>query len=307
MIGYPRLLCSVWFLIANAVLPSSAISAAEKCSLCFYGPDNLVFDTDGNAYVTDNDHKAQFRVLKISPKGQKLSEWFDFPNVEGRNSGPEGIAIDGNDNIYVTDGGRLQVRKYDISGRLIAAIGDGSSTFHDLGHVAVDGSGTIFVAEGGANRIQAFSQKGERLAVWQHQKGAGSDAWNRPEGIAISPSDGLVVEDWGNQRILILSKEGATKKAFDGSSANSKIANSAGLCVDHSGAIFTADIKEHLIRKFDATGKLLSTIGNTEGRQVFTGGGPSSVATDAKGNVYAADGLSIVKMSSSGVVLARWR
>ena len=81
------------------------------CYVCFYGPDNLVSDATDNAYVTDSDHKSRFRVVKISPQGELAAEWHVFAAGPGKNPGPEGIAIDREGNIFVTDGGALRVLK----------------------------------------------------------------------------------------------------------------------------------------------------------------------------------------------------
>lgn len=91
---------------------SSATANEAACTLCFYGPDNIVFDAAGNAYITDNDHTSHFRVLKVSPQGTRIAEWQVFRAVQGRGSGPEGIAIDSDGNIFVTDGGGLRVLKF---------------------------------------------------------------------------------------------------------------------------------------------------------------------------------------------------
>ena len=86
-------------LVGAAWASAQSLATAAACSLCFYGPDNIVFDAAGNAYITDNDHKSHFRVLKVSPQGTRIAEWQVFRAVRGRGSGPEGIAIDSDGNI----------------------------------------------------------------------------------------------------------------------------------------------------------------------------------------------------------------
>ena len=82
--------------------------------------------------------------------------------------------------------------------------------------------------------------------------------------------------------------------------------NDDGLCVDHEGNIYVAYWHLHVVRKFSAQGKLLSTVSNS-GNNVLFSEGPTSIGVDAQGNLYAADGLSIVKFSAQGKLLARWR
>jgi len=277
------------------------------CTLCFYGPDNVVFDAKGNAYITDSDHKSRFRVLKVSPEGRQIDEWRVFPAVSGRESGPEGIAIAPDGNIWVTDGGRLRILKLSPAGKLLMSIGKKAPLFHDLGHVAIDSSGYIYVSEGGQNRIQKFSPAGKRVAVWQRPKGSGPEEWNRPETITARSDGSLIVEDWGNRRIVILSVSGQTQFAFGGPGQGlGHFENSSGLCVDHEGNIYVPDLKLHRVQKFGPAGKLLSTVSNS-GEDALFSEGPSGIAVDAQGNLYAPDGLSIVRFSAEGKLLGRWR
>jgi sugar lactone lactonase YvrE len=80
----------------------------------------------------------------------------------------------------------------------------------------------------------------------------------------------------------------------------------AGLAVDGSGDIYVADIGLHRVQKFDPKGQWLAMIGNSHGNTVFNAG-PGSVAVDSDGNLYSADGMSVVKYTANGTVLARWQ
>jgi DNA-binding beta-propeller fold protein YncE len=282
--------------------------------LCFYGPDNIVFDGVGNAYITDNDHKSHFRVLKVSPQGTRIAEWRVFRAVQGRSSGPEGIAIDSDGNIFVTDGGALRVLKLSPAGKLVMSIGSTHPWFHDLGHVAIDSAGYIYVAEGGANRIQKFSSDGKRVAVWQRSKGNGSDQWNTPETIAVRSDGSLVVEDAGNHRIIVIStRTGQTQFVFGGrGNGPGQFVEDEGSGVDHEGTMYVSDWTLHRVQKFDPYGKLLSTISNSGDNVLFSQNGPAGVTVDANDNLYTVDGygipgcMSVVKFSQQGKLLARW-
>jgi tripartite motif-containing protein 71 len=307
------LACLVAFAWASP--QSLGIANEAACTLCFYGPDNIVFDAAGNAYITDNDHKSHFRVLKVSPQGTRIAEWRVFRAVQGRSNGPEGIAIDSDGNIFVTDGGGLRVLKLSPTGKLLMSIGSKHPWFHDLGHVAVDSAGYIYVAEGGANRIQKFSSDGKRVAVWQRSKGSGSEQWNTPETIAVRSDGSLVVEDAGNHRIVVISTgTGQTQFVFGGRGKGpGQFVEDEGLGVDHEGNIYVSDWTLHRVQKFDPQGKLLSTISNSGDNALFSQAGPAGVAVDANGNLYTVDGygivgrVSVVEFSQQGKLLARWR
>lgn len=185
-----------------------------SCSLCLYGPDNMVFDDRGDAYLVDTDHEARSRILKLSTDGKKLADWRVFANVPGRRNGPEGIALDRDGDVFVTDAGARQVLKLSPAGRLLLRIGSKPGTFHDLGHVAVLPSGRICVSESDSNAIQVFSPDGARVARWTRNRRGGPGGWKKPESIASLGDGSLVVEDWGNHRIDIVLPGGKVVRSF---------------------------------------------------------------------------------------------
>jgi tripartite motif-containing protein 71 len=118
-----------------------------------------------------------------------------------------------------------------------------------------------------------------------------------------------VVEDWRNHRIVVLSPTGQTLFSF-GSAGNGpgQFATQAGLSVDSAGNIYAADWKLHRIQKFDPTGHLIFTFAARGGETLFREKwSPGGVFVDAHGNVFAVDGLTIIKLSPTGQVLDRWR
>ena len=300
-------------LLSPFASPRVSVRAAQSragetaCRVCFYGPDTIVFDAAGDAYVTDSDHKSKFRVVKLSPQGNILAEWHLFATGRGKRPGPEGIAIDHEGNIFVTDGGALRVLKVSPTGKVLMSIDGGKEPFQDLGHVALDRAGNIYVADAAQNAIYKFSPEGKPLALWKKQRGANPDEWNSPETFAVRTDGTLVVEDAGNRRVDVMSPSG--KDLFTVGARGTgpgQIQAGAGICVDSSGNIYITDWELHRIQKFDASGHLLSTIPSNVGPQIF-GEGPAGLTIEKEGDFYTVDGLSILKFSRDGRVLARWR
>lgn len=248
---------------ATAWAESVPSFAAPACELCLYGPDNMAFDADGDVYLVDTDHKSRSRVLKLSPGGKVLAEWSGFPATAGRRNGPEGLAIDHRGRVFATDAGSSRVVELLASGaRRTALPTDGA--FADLGHLAIDQEGQFYVSEAAGNVVHKFSPAGKLVANWSRARGAGLEAWSNPETIAALGDGRIVLEDWGNRRIEILSLVGRTLVTFGGPGTGAgKFANTAGLGVDRHDNIYVIDDKLRRIQKFDTHGELLSVFENT--------------------------------------------
>lgn len=299
-------------LLACALLYGQICFAADTpvapCRLCLYGPDNMTFDAAGNIYLADTDHQARSRVLKLSPQGDVLAEWHVFAQDPGRFNGPDGIALDGAGNIFVIDGGRDQVLKLSPKGEVLATFGGfDARAFDDGGHVAVGNDGSIYIVAARYNLIRKYSPQGKLTGVWHRDKGSAREQWIQPETISIDHDGNLVIVDWGNHRILTLSTNGQTVRVFE-AAPNEPLnrASVSGAAVAPDGNIYVADYQLNRIQQFTSDGRLLATIGNTPDNILFENA-PNSIAVDAHGSVYCADGLSVIKFSREGKLLARWK
>ncbi len=281
-------------------------STNEGCTLCLYQPDNMAFDGRGDVFLVDTDHKHRSRILELSAAGKELADWRVFTDGPGSDNGPNGIAMDKEGNIYVPDGAAQRVLKLSPAGKIIQVFGPMKGSFKYV-HVAVDGTGDLYVVEPEQNAIEKFSPGGKLLARWHRGRGPGADQWHEPQTISIGKDDTLVILDWGNDRIEVLSRTGETRMIFRAAgAAGEALVSSSGACTDADGNIYVADYQRNRVKEYDAAGHLLQTIGNRGQQRIFEQA-PFSMACGREGNLYSADGLSVVKYSKDGVVLARWR
>ena len=76
---------------------------------------SIAFDSDGNILLTDfrNPDSADFQaVSKYSPKGELILSFGEYGSGEGQLRMPNGIAVDSQDNIYVSDEYRGVIVKF---------------------------------------------------------------------------------------------------------------------------------------------------------------------------------------------------
>jgi hypothetical protein len=131
---------------------------------------NIVVDSNDNLYVT-----ADERIRKISADGSTVStiagQWHDFADGYGTNAKfrtPEGLAIDANDNIYVSDRGNHRIRKISeltsAKGVKVETIsGTGDYDYQDGTNdqaayrdpiAVIYGAGALFVVDRDDNRVR---------------------------------------------------------------------------------------------------------------------------------------------------------
>ena len=111
---------------------------------------------------------------------------------------PTGIALDSNDNIYITDDYNGSVHKYSKSTGKVTSFGCHGSKGqlkYPKG-LAIDKHNIVYVADTGNNRISVFDSDGQFLMCF-------GESLKEPRGIAIDNKSGnIFVTDSGNNRVL---------------------------------------------------------------------------------------------------------
>ena len=139
----------------------------------FLSPQGCVVSRDF-IYVCDSDPAAS-RIQKFNLTGHFNAQW------KTKNLSPVGIAVDKDENLYVTTAGGVE--KYTANGALIGILAGG---LHQAHGIAIPQSGEFFfVAE--ASSIRKYSKNGALLASWSQGYGGS----NNPRGLALDSGGNL--------------------------------------------------------------------------------------------------------------------
>ncbi len=271
-----------------------------------YSPTGIARDRAGNLFVSE--FYAHY-IRKISPDGTvttfagaaMVHGTNDGVGAEARFYGPEGLAIDSADNLYVADNFNYTIRKITPDGTVTTLAGrpevfgstDGTNSgalFKQPTALSVDADGYVFVAEWGNSLIRKISPDGVVTTL-----GVNKSKITSPTGIALDSSGGgfITEENYGN--IKAFSANGVFTKLA------STTASSYGGATDRSGNYYFRD-GSHVLKRLSPDGLVTSLAGtpgvsgNQEGSgtSVLLGNSRCGITVDPAGNIYLADSASAV-------------
>lgn len=221
-------------------------------------------------------------------------------------SNPQGIAADGNGNVYVVDTNADEVFKFDSNGNLKAQWGNMGNITLDLPSGAAVYNGNLYVADSGNERVVEYDSNGNVLAVLSPTGSNGGLLFAYPTGVSFDQQGNLYVADNSNAVYEFNSSLRLTAQWGTGSTQG--IFSYPVVSVeDKSGNIYVANYNGNDIIKVNAQQSTVSSWGQS-GSQTGDFASPSDVKMDSNGNVYVVDtGNNRVQVfNSNGTYLTLW-
>jgi sugar lactone lactonase YvrE len=248
-------------------------------------------------------------------------------------NGPDGLAVDASNNVYVADSFGHRVRKLDSTGTVSTYAGSGSfgyqngssasAQFQIPSGITVDSSGNVYLTDTYDHRVRKITPGGTvstfaGTGTQGYAEGTGSSVqFSIPAGIIDDASGNLFIADSNNMRIRELTPlavsstfaGSATVGSADGTGATAQFSIPWGMAIDSSGNMYVSDYNNDAIRKITPAGVVTTLAGGTQGYADGTGAAaqfnqPKGVAVDSVGNVFVSDTYNnrIRKITPAGVV-----
>jgi len=145
-----------------------------------------VVDTQQDQVIVyDADTYKLLRRIGTGGKNHTLTSPGDF-------GAPQGVAVDSDGNVYVTDTLNDRVEIFDADGTFISTFGkngDGPGFFERPKGIAVDSDGHIWVADEVQDRLQVFNKEGQLLTYVGYKHGDLPGQFQALVGVAIDKNN----------------------------------------------------------------------------------------------------------------------
>ena len=320
-----------------AGVEGSADATGSNARFC--EPFGITLGGDGNLYVADS---LNCTIRKMTPVGTnwvvstiagQAGNWGSADGTDGSASfsQPEGIVMDGNGNLFVTDTDNDTVRKMTPVGTnwVVTTIagwagsygstdGTGSSArFYLPMGITLDSAGNLYVADYFNQTIRKIMPAGNNWVVSTFaglagssgdSDGTGSDArFFYPRGVTVDSTGILYVADTENCAIREITSAGVVgtlagvagaSSGADGTGGNARFKQPYGITLNSAGYLYVADTGNDTIRKITSAGVVNTLAGLAGSTGSADGAGdrarfnnPLGIVVDSAGNLYVTDEL----------------
>lgn len=308
-------------LVSRSKLPYSSATFAgsdagyldgQGSNAKFRNPIGLTMDSTGNLYVAD---LANFCIRKITSTGV-VTTFAGNPGVAGNVDGvgtqarfglPYSLAMDAQNNLYVSDLNFHSIRKIQANGTVSTLAGGNGSGLADGAGTAAHFSAPAGICMLNSQQLAVADTNNSLIRILNVDTGVvstmaqASSSFNQPSDLTVF-GNYLYVADTGNNRIRRIANNsistfaGSMTPGFvNGTGTAARFNAPIGIDHDSAGNIYVAEYGNNAIRRIDASGSVITLAGYpATGSVEGTGTGirlnhPMAIKVDAQDNIYISD------------------
>ena len=315
-------MASVFFgIVTRSFHYDRTLGRQEQQGSGFMQPADLALGPECRIYVVNRGFECfphSVRITIMTLDDDFIGQFSYTGEENGDLMCPTSIALDRNQNVYVTDEWLNRVSIFDKDGQYLDKWGVPGSADGEINMpsgIRFDREDNLYMVDSANNRLQVFTKEGKFLAKWG-EAGTGEGQFNSPWGLAIDHRGDVYVADWRNDRIQKFSPDGRFLAELGSSGSGvGEFNRPAGVAVDKDGDIYIADWLNDRVQVLTPEGRHITTFIGDAGLSKLGAGklnanpdllkmrslirdwtpelrfwGPNAVAIDDEGRIMIIDG-----------------
>lgn len=258
----------------RAWLYSHNIGRGAAAGMGFSTPVGVAPAQDGILFVANrgSDTNPNQRISKITIDHEFISE-FGSGGAAYAMTDPTstaepgkfvwitGVALDREENVYVTDEYLHRVTVFDKDGNLLKTwgqAGEDAGQLNGPSGLAFDRDDNLWVVNSLNSRVQKFTKDGLYISGFG-QKGSGPGDLDMPWGITVDNLGDIYVADWNNHRVQKFGSDGTLLLTFGHPGPGpGSLKHPTGVAVDGDGDVYVVDWMNERVMIYDRQAKPLT-------------------------------------------------
>jgi sugar lactone lactonase YvrE len=235
---------------------------------------HLVVSSSGTIYITDSFEKKIWIVSNVLQKNEKEINEIEIKTLTHNTiQSPVGIAIDKQENLYVTDFSANLIHKWNND---LQYMPDCAINIEKPNGIWISPDSFIYVTDK-LHNVNIFNSNGKFINRW----GTGSTdlSFVSPESIALDKQNNLYVVDSLTFLVKMIDKNGFFLKQFD---IKNDVVKPSGIAVNAKNQIYISDKDAGIVYKYNSDGQLLA-----QSNYLFIF--PYDIEIDSQNNIYIAN------------------
>ena len=219
-------------------------------------PSDVLIDKETNSvFIADAGNR---QVLRWCPHEETIQAEVIADNIVC-----QGLAIDCQRYLYVSDTVEDEVRRYTIGDKNGIVVAGGNGRGNQLNqlnyptYLFVDDEQAVYVSDTSNDRVMKWNKGANEGVVVAGGRGQGSalTQLSYPRGLFVDTSDTIYVADARNDRVMRWPKGAQQGTVIVGGNGGGNAANQLyytdGLSFDRRGNLYVADANNHRVQRFD--------------------------------------------------------
>ena len=184
-----------------------------------------------------------------------------YGDDEGEFIWPAGIALDTDENIFVTDEWMNRVSIFDSQGNFLRCWGEegmGDGQFNKPSGIAIDNEENVFVVDSLNHRVQKFTKEGQFLSNWG-ELGSAEGEFDSPWGLGLDGDNNVYIADHKNHRVQKFTSEGEYLMSFGSVGVGrGELTRPSDVTVDLEGDVYVCDWANDRVNVYGPEGDFLT-------------------------------------------------